>query len=273
MNSPTIILLDNGSLRPEAILYLRDYAQKLSQHTGKRVEAISLLHSSKVDAELIGGVKAKILKRFLLDEGAQDYHIVPFFIGASRALTEYLPTVIAEVLEKRPDINITVAQHLADSEEDKQALASLLAKRIKVSAQQNGLQKPDVVVVDHGTPAPEVNAVRNELTDKVRNLLDNEAASVTASSMERREGAEYDFNEPLLEKALERVEHSDSSNPIDVIVSLLFLSPGRHAGAGGDIAEICEEALEKNGQLCIQTTELLSHDYGLLDILASRAER
>ena len=52
---------------------------------------------------------------------------------------------------------------------------------------------------------------------------------VIASSMERRSGAEYDFNEPLLESVLERPE-LDS-----VIVSLLFFSEGRHAGPDGDI--------------------------------------
>lgn len=269
MSNPTIILLDNGSLRPEAIFYLRNYAQRLSERINRRVEAVSLLHSSKVDADLIGGTKAKILKRFLLDDNAEHYRIVPFFIGASRALTEYLPTVIDEVKAKRPNINVSVAPHLADSEQDKQALATLLVEQIRNTIRNNNLTNPRVAVVDHGTPAPEVNAVRNELTARARNLLEREVASITASSMERREGAEYDFNEPLLERVLDNVEHDDCTN---VVISLLFLSPGRHAGEGGDIAEICEDAIQKNQLLRTYTTELLSHEYGLLDLLQSRTD-
>ena len=54
---------------------------------------------------------------------------------------------------------------------------------------------------------------------------------VTACAMERREGAEYDFNEPMLEAALQ-------TGAGDAIVALMFLGPGRHAGPGGDIADI-----------------------------------
>ena len=51
---------------------------------------------------------------------------------------------------------------------------------------------------------------------------------------------EYDFNDPLLETALLNV--SDAG---PVIVALMFLQPGKHAGAGGDIAEIIAGAVAK----------------------------
>ena len=55
--------------------------------------------------------------------------------------------------------------------------------------------------------------------------------------MERRGGDEYDFNEPLLENLL-----GSSGFERDVIVAMLFISPGRHAGPAGDIAEICKSS-------------------------------
>ena len=54
------------------------------------------------------------------------------------------------------------------------------------------------------------------------------AGAVEASSMERREGTEYDFNEPLLENLL-----GSEGFEKDVVLSMLFISPGRHAGPGG----------------------------------------
>ena len=269
MTNAKIILLDNGSLRPEAILYLREYADQLSQRTGKEVAAVSLLHSSKVDASLTDGEKAKTLKSFLLEDTDTDttyYRIVPFFIGASRALTEYLPTVIEEVQLTRPNINVTIAPHLAHSLGDMQTLAALLSQQIRTTISTRQLRNPSIALVDHGTPAPEVNAVRNSLTDLVRETLGTEVSDVTACSMERREGAEYDFNEPLLENVLKDQKLNE------VVVSLLFLSPGRHAGKDGDIAEICAHAELENENISTHTTALLSHKFGLLDLLILRSE-
>ena len=48
--------------------------------------------------------------------------------------------------------------------------------------------------------------------------------AVTAASMERREGSEYDFCEPLLERAL----GSTGFDSGDVIVAVLFLSGAQH---------------------------------------------
>ena len=52
--------------------------------------------------------------------------------------------------------------------------------------------------------------------------------------MERQEGREFDFNEPLLEDLLQEPEFGDG-----VIVAPMFFSKGRHAGPGGDIDGIC----------------------------------
>ncbi|MCP1328725.1 sirohydrochlorin chelatase, partial [Halomonas sp. 707D4] len=85
-------------------------------------------------------------------------------------------------------------------------------------------------------------------------------------SMERREGDAYRFNEPLLENLLESVEFRDAT----VVVALLFLSPGRHAGDGGDIAEICREARTRHPRLRVITTRLVGEHDGIVDILATR---
>ena len=58
----------------------------------------------------------------------------------------------------------------------------------------------------------------------------------------------------------------------EVIVSMLFASPGRHAGPGGDVAKICEEAAESHPELQWQMTELVAAHDGIIDILADRFE-
>ena len=71
--------------------------------------------------------------------------------------------------------------------------------------------------------------------------------------MERRPGPAYAFADPLLENALRdrfdtfaaakaTAPDTEERSHLLVVVALLFLSPGRHAGPGGDIATILEDA-------------------------------
>ena len=98
---PTCFLFDNGSLRAASTLNLRVVAKALEAEIGAPVKAVSLLHSSGVDAAELGGVRAELLEPALqewLAAGAEREAVVlPFFFGPSGALTEYLPERLAAV--------------------------------------------------------------------------------------------------------------------------------------------------------------------------------
>jgi hypothetical protein len=79
--------------------------------------------------------------------------------------------------------------------------------------------------------------------------------------MERREGDQYAFNEPLLESALSKVS-------AHAIVLMQFLLPGRHAGTGGDVAEICEKHAPKS--ITWELSPLIGTHPGLPRLLARR---
>ena len=83
--------------------------------------------------------------------------------------------------------------------------------------------------------------------------------------MESREGEEYSFNKPLLEDVL-----GSSEFERDVILSMLFISPGRHAGKGGDIDKICAESSKKHSALKTFMTGLFSEHEGSIDVLNKR---
>lgn len=93
--------------------------------------------------------------------------------------------------------------------------------------------------------------------------------AVAPCSMERREGDEFAFTDPLLAALLDR-------EPFDrgaVIVAMLFLSPGRHAGPEGDVATICREAEGRHPGLQVTMTELLGGHPQLVEMLAERLEK
>ena len=59
----------------------------------------------------------------------------------------------------------------------------------------------------------------------------------------------------------------------DVIAAMLFLSPGRHAGPEGDVAQICRAAEATRPGLRVTMTELLGGHPALIELLAKRLDQ
>jgi len=276
---PEILLVDNGSLEAGAARALRGLAERLGQALrqgsgqamGRVVRPVSLLHSSGIAAELLDGRRAEILEPVLreLGEKGREAVVVPLFLGPSGALTEYLPERVRALRKTWPGLRVRVAPCLVDlaSPEDTR-VAAMVAERAREAAQKVGLARPAVAVVDHGSPARAVNAVRELVTAQARALLGGWARAVAGCSMERRAGAEYDFNEPLLEKLLDAPEFAAG----EVVVAQLFLLPGRHAGPGGDVEKICAAARKRHSGVRMVITEPLGNHAGLVAVLKERVE-
>ncbi|NNE90595.1 MAG: cobalamin biosynthesis protein CbiX [Verrucomicrobiales bacterium] len=268
---PCTLLVDNGSHRAEATLSLRRIAGQLSEKVGHEVHPVSLLHSTKVDPSELDGVPAEIFEPFIKKQreqsGTNSFLVVPLFFGRSAAIYEYLPQRVEEHRGNDwPELDVKIAPCLVDLEDQENTdVAEILVELVRKKIAEKNLDHPAVTLVDHGTPRIAVNRVRNFLASQLRDLLGEEAEAVEPSSMERREGEEYDFNEPLLENLLGTGDFAG-----DVVLSMLFLSPGRHAGPGGDIAQICEEAEEERSGLRTHMADLFATHPGLIDVLAKR---
>ena len=263
-----IFLVDNGSLRPRATHSLRRVAAAWNETLGENVQAASLLHSNKIPAEEVDGIPAITLgpaAERSAEAGATEIIVLPFFFGPSKALTGYLPERMAALQARFLNVSVRVAQPLVDELGNNDLrLAALLADHVR--AQLPDRQAARVTLVDHGSPLPEVTAVRNRLAGQLSALLADDVRCVAAASMERRDGDEYRFNEPLLERLLDTPEFSSGH----VVLAMLFLSPGRHAGEGGDIAEICAAAEQRHPGLRVRPTALVGEHPAIVDILATR---
>jgi len=268
---PCILLVDNGSHRAESTLSLRHMAEALGGHVGADVHPVSLLHSTKVDPGELGGAPAQIFEPFLRARQEEDRHsfvVVPFFFGHSAAIYEYLPQRVREMKGSWPELEVRVAPSMVKLDEQGDLrVAQILSELVVKKMDEEGLDQPAVSLVDHGTPRVAVNQVRNHVAAQLATLLGDQAAVVEASSMERRDGADYDFNEPLLENLLGR-EGFDR----EVILSMLFISPGRHAGPGGDVVRICEEAEGRCPGLRTFTSDLFATHPGVIELLGQRCE-
>ncbi len=267
---PVCFLFDNGSLRASSTRSLRNVATRLEPLIGAEVKAVSLLHSSAVPAEALDGRSAELLEPALdayFREGGRAAVALPLFFGASAALTEYLPARLAALRARHPGVRLELARELVRLDRPEEArIETLLGDSVRSVLQMRRLRRPSVVLVDHGSPQRRVTEVRERLGKGLRELLGQEVSNVGTASMERREGEEFAFNEPLLETALRKPPF----NTGDVIVALQFISPGRHAGPGGDLERICERAQTEQPGLRVHLTEPLAGHPGLGPILAER---
>jgi len=302
-----ILLVDNGSLEPAAVLALREVARRLAEKVGRPIFPVSLAHSDKIPAAALGGEAAKCVEAFLREQlergddkrgslgNEREFVIVPFFIGPSRAVTHSLPKLVEKLRAEFPDLRVRIAPVLHELGDE--SLARILADRVRgvlreIDKTEHSAERGKrvrVALVDHGSPAREVTAVRDEVANQLAALLSDDArvSEVAACSMERRPGAAYAFNEPLLETVLAREKWQGSAAARSlIIVAQLFLLPGRHAGPGGDwcasaggdkcnslggdIAQLCARAKERSPHLrTVQTEPLATHPL-LTELLAQR---
>ena len=267
MPGATILLVDNGSLEPAATLGLRAIAAALSARTGRVVEPVSLLHSSAVPAESLGGIPAEILEPALekrLAAGAREFVIVPLFLGPSGALTDYLPKRLARLKSKWPDLVVRLAPPVGGEGACDPRVVDILEEGVRGCLAQG--ERAAVALVDHGSPARAVTALRDGVAGALRERLGDSVRAVRAASMERRPGPEYAFADPLLERLLDEPGCDDGA----VIIAMFFLLPGRHAGPAGDVAQIAAAARARHPGLRTVMTPLLGSHPGLIAILADR---
>ena len=227
-----VLLIDNGSLEPASTLQLRRLAGELKKKLGVEVAPVSVAHSNKIPAEKLEGREAELIDAALdraVAEGVEEVVIAPLFVGPSYAIVRHVPAVLAQ----RSSLRGVIAPPLFVEGEDR--LARIL---VDVVREQVADAKPRVAVVDHGSPSRAVTAVREVVADQVRTLLGDDVLEVAACSMERRDGDEFSFNEPLLENLLAR----DGWREGPLVVALLFIAPGKHAGPDGDVAQIVKRA-------------------------------
>ena len=269
MEPSLIFLADNGSLEPAATLSLRTVAARLSDALGRAVVPVSLLHSNAVPVAQLGGRPAELLAGALaarLQAGESDFLVVPLFFGPSGALTDFLPARVAALKAKFPQLCVRVSAPLVDvGAANDERMAAILEENVRAKITEVS-GRPAVILVDHGSPAQAVTAVREHLARQLQARLGPAARDVLAASMERRLEPEYDFIEPLLERAFDRPGFD--AGPVSV--AMLFLSPGRHAGPAGDIARSCAGAQQRHPELRIVMTALVGRHPGLIPILVDR---
>jgi sirohydrochlorin ferrochelatase len=270
MDKPLIMLIDNGSVQPPATLNLRRLSGELGRASEHKIHPVSLQHVDRIATEQLDGVAAQRLETFLrerLSQGVRNYLAIPLFFGASRALTSYIPNLVETLQSEYGPFRLHLADVLYPLPQGEPRLAAILRDQIGPLISES--VRPRVILVDHGSPQPSVTQVRQRIARELRKLLPS-GARFDEAVMERREGSEYDFNGERLERVLSREARQSVDTP--VILSLLFLSPGRHAGQGGDIATICSEAQQRFPGLEILVSPLVGEHPGLIEILRDRLE-
>jgi hypothetical protein len=255
-----VALIDNGSLEPAAHRNLRAVAAALSEATGVAVEAVSWKHSDRVFPAALDGAPAWTLVAWLRNHfavGEREFLFVPFFISAQGAIGSALRGDLEKLRATLGHFEFSFTAGLAE----RGALPAIVAARICETIRDKNLSRPAVIIVDHGGPSPASAALRDTIATSVRALIGSEIGALEAASME---GAEHAHNRPLFADALA----TPGFDRGDVVVAPLFLSPGRHAGANGDLAQIARAAEDRAMPLRVHFTELAGTHPSAIETLA-----
>jgi len=245
----TVALIDNGSLEPAAQLNLRAVAAALSERTGVRVHPVSWKHSDRVPAAMLGGEAAWTLAPWIcaqLTSGKREFIFVPFFISAQGAIGSSLRDDLEKLRRDAGDFEFKFAEGLAS----RGVISGIVAARVRELIAAHALHQPPVIVVDHGGPSATSAALRDTLAAQVQAQLGSLIGPLAAASME---GESHAHNRPLLVDQLA----APGFDRGDVLIAPLFLSPGRHAGTDGDIAQICRTAEQHSPGLHCHVAELV----------------
>jgi len=266
---PVILLTDNGSTRANATLKLRELADKLGSLTGFIIHPVSLQHANRISEEALNNIPAQVFPEFIeqqLIKGNKDFILLPIFFGESKALTKFIPDTLNALKNKYGEFQLKIADVIYPLPKGENLLCEIIHDHITGTAEKENLGLNNVVLVDHGSPIPQVTNVRKHIAQSVQESFSDDF-NLEQAVMERREGTEYDFNGDLLEHWLKKKAQSGETS---VIVILLFFLAGRHAGEGGDIVEICESVMKEYPELKITISPLISEHPKFLSILQSR---
>lgn len=266
---PSIILVDNGSFRPASTLSLRRLAAGLEARGGVSVAPVSLRHADKIDPSKLGGVPANTLEPFLfrqVSDGEREFLLLPLFFGRGSALTEYIPEIIYSVSRTLGEFRIDLTPELYPLPVGEPRLRDILIDHVRQLLAAPA-RVDHVILVDHGSPNPQVTAVRMHIAAQLRDRL-AESCEISEAVMERRKGADYDFNGTLLVDELRRLASVESVSTVGL--AMLFLAPGRHAGPGGDVGRICAKASADHPGFQVCISPLIGEHPALLDLLFAR---
>lgn len=255
-----VLLVDIGSVRAGATLGARRLSRKLETELGIEVRAASLRFADRIPPDQLDGEPATLVKDLDVSSHAA-IAALPLFLSPSESIS----TDLRRALPPYARIGAPLVD-LVDAEACHTTRALI---RVAATAIRPGETRA-VVLVDHGSPNPAVTRVRRALAARLRRAL--YPLRVVDASMERRPGARYAFNEPLLE----RVFDLGGLERGDVLVVLAFLFPGAHAGEGGDVDTILRGAAERHPGLALRRLPVLVMDSCNDDLwvpeLARRAE-
>jgi hypothetical protein len=181
-----------------------------------------------------------------LARGDREFVFVPFFISAQGAIGSALRSDLEKLQRETAATGGFDFVFTAGLASRAGAIAEIVTERVRETISTGGLRLPAVILVDHGGPSPASAALRDSLAAEVRSLLGSEIGPLAPASMEGAHG-------PLLAEQLAQSSYDHG----DVVVALLFLSPGRHAGGDGDVARICRDAASHSPALRFHLTGLV----------------
>ncbi len=258
---PAIALLDHGSREPAAKRHVRALASALSENVGVEVTPVSWSKFASLPTAAPGNAPVWILEPWVrahLAAGRRKFLFAPFLISNQGAISSTLRAELDQLAIDAGGFEFSFTPGLTD------VLGLIVSDYVRQVITERKLERASVIVVDHGGPSSASAALRHMVTSEVREQLHPLVGPVAAASIESSEGPELTGHHPLLAELLTTA----GFNRGPVIIAPLFLSPGRHAGAEGDLRQIVRAAAVQFPGLDCQVTDLVGTHPLVVDTLS-----
>ena len=207
------------------------------------------MHSHKIDPSELNGEPAVSMQEFLSSPHAEkvdEIRALPFFLGPSLAITDWLPKNLKLWKDKLPsERKFRILKPLYEAGDARlvQALSDLCRNVVKRAS----FSRPHVALVDHGTPLVEVNQVREECGEGHAPIdwLRSKFPVFPPVPWNAGPTRIYDFNDPLLENLTRPLGCGMAAR--EVVVISQFFSPPRQAcrarwGPGANLPAACDRS-------------------------------
>ena len=248
----------------------------MEKTSGISTVAVSLAHSDRIPIGKLNGQPVPLLEPFLdtLADSTRlkKIYVIPLLMVNGGAIYTKLSESIKSFRTGNPNKIVALGDTLVNRlESGPVSIPAIIARGVESEIRRVGLDGPEVLIVDHGSPFPVAAGVRDWVASEVEMLLPKGTAqSVLGASMERRDGAQYEFNEPLLEHALEDCANRGVR---DVLVAKMLIQPGKHSGKKGDIDQIIDSVSDQRSRMRVHIVRQIFQQKDLVLLLTNRLKK
>ena len=115
-----LLLVSHGSRRQQSNNEVNQLCERLNEEMGESFEFVYSAFLEIASPSIPEGIQQCV------EEGASSVTVLPYFLAAGKHVAEDIPFIVADAIEKYPDVSISITRHIGVSEGMSQLISSVI---------------------------------------------------------------------------------------------------------------------------------------------------